>query len=525
MQGPYELRSRPTSDKKLVKLDNKGKPVEESASGSTEIKQLLTEFINSIDASVKKNFPITVTTDVKASNSVLKSHIKAYREQLAVVKESFLNYQLENDKINYTQKNKIIELEEEIVKLSAKIVHLESATGEPPKIQINDEVLREVYLNIEINDEQSAEEQLKEYKKLEENFSQFIYRQRQVRIQSLEEQDKKIIELNEHIKKLKQDVIELNKRKADNNEEEMNVEPKDAITAIPVFSGDLKDFESFVNSCDLYNQLITADNRPNLLLIIKAKIRGEALSKVSPMDEFDTWEKLKKQLREKIKKPVSYEYAQEDLTNVFQKHDESIDEYSRRVRSKLHKLNEASRQMANTAAEKQILQLTNEKLAISKFQQNIRDSTIRVLVSATAKTTLDEAIQIALQKEMMEKNKNIKSCTFCGMSNHTVENCRRKKSNNDQNKNKTARPNTLYIPKNYQNMNYNKNQQNASTSDGQFKNKNQTNENTGNNSRQKQEFNNSKGGNNKNVRATEQEESTSLQQVMDEENAESDSKN
>lgn len=45
----------------------------------------------------------------------------------------------------------------------------------------------------------------------------------------------------------------------------MNIEAKDAIMAIPVFSGDQKDLETFINTCDLYDSLVTAENKPNLL--------------------------------------------------------------------------------------------------------------------------------------------------------------------------------------------------------------------------------------------------------------------
>lgn len=216
----------------------------------------------------------------------------------------------------------------------------------------------------------------------------------------------------------------------------MNIEPKDVIMAIPVFSGDQKELDTFLNTCDLYNSLVPNEQKANLLLIIKAKIRGEALTKISPFDDCNTWDDLKKRIRERIRKPVTLEFAQEDLSKVSQGTGESMNDYGKRVRNKLLKLNEASRQIANTAAERAILQKANERLAISKFEQNIRDNTVRVLVSATKNESLDDAIQMALQKELMEKIKNVApmKCTHCGMSNHTVESCR-KKQNSNQNKN------------------------------------------------------------------------------------------
>lgn len=227
--------------------------------------------------------------------------------------------------------------------------------------------------------------------------------------------EQKLVEAETKVEELNITLEAAAKLKSDpnfENEEEMEITAKDAILAVPIFSGDSKDLDAFISTCDLYFQLIADAQKPSLLLIVKAKIRGEALTKVSPLDDCTTWALLKARLKERLKKPVSLEYAQEDLNNVFQKNDESIEEYGKRVRAKLRKLNEACNQVADTQDGRAILHKANEKLAISKFEQNIRQSTIRILVAASSKASLDEAIQIALQKDLMERNKNIRSCSF-----------------------------------------------------------------------------------------------------------------
>lgn len=82
----------------------------------------------------------------------------------------------------------------------------------------------------------------------------------------------------------------------------------------------------------------------------------------------------------------------------------------------------------------------NEKQAISKFEQNIRDHTVRVLVAAATKSSLDEAIAFAMQKELLEKSKNIKGCGICGLSNHTDATCHNR-FGNSSNKNNQKRMN------------------------------------------------------------------------------------
>lgn len=106
MSERHGLRSQADSEKKFVKLDDKGKKAEEVASGSSDPKKLVTEFINSIDAQIKKEFPITVSTDAKNQVTLLKSQVKSYRENLIKLKEKFLNYQTDSDQLSYIQKIK-----------------------------------------------------------------------------------------------------------------------------------------------------------------------------------------------------------------------------------------------------------------------------------------------------------------------------------------------------------------------------------------------------------------------------------
>lgn len=178
----------------------------------------------------------------------------------------------------------------------------------------------------------------------------------------------------------------------------MQVEAKEVIAGIPAFSGDVKLLDGFLNAAELYYNLVEDHQKPTVLKIIKAKVTGEALAKAGPFeDEINTWALLKKRLIERIKKPVSLEYVQEDLNQVFQKKGESIEEYD--VKSKLKKLNEASKKLTESNDQVKVLRKVNEKQAINKFEQNIRDPTIKVLVSAAGKSTLDDCIAFAMQKE------------------------------------------------------------------------------------------------------------------------------
>lgn len=227
-------------------------------------------------------------------------------------------------------------------------------------------------------------------------------------------------------------------RKKNKKSTNMSIQIKDAITAIPLFTGIKKDLEGFINTCNIYMDLIPEDKKGDLFKVIRSKIVGEGLAKISPLTETNTWNEIKTKLKDKFYKKVSLEYAQEDLNNVLQLQKETIEEYGKKVKKKLRALNDTTNELVDSQEEKTLLRRMNEKLAISKFEQNLKNDTIRILVSAKTKNTLDESITYALQKELSEKTKNKHSCSICGMNNHSASTCRRRTNNNFDNSKNTA---------------------------------------------------------------------------------------
>lgn len=312
-------------------------------------------------------------------------------------------------------------------------------------------------------------------------------------------------DLNKTIDNFKSNLVALKRTQTSSK---MQVEAKDIITGIPMFNGDVKQLDGFLNSCELYYDLVEDNTqKAKVLKIIKAKMTSEALTKAGPFeDDINTWVLLKKRLIERIKKPVSVEYAQEDLSQIFQKKDESIEEYGSRVKAKLRKLNEASKSLTDSKDHLKTLYKMNEKQAISKFEQNIRNQTIKVLVSAAGKSSLDDCITFAMQKELIEKSKNIKNCTICGMSNHTEETCRRKKNNGDSTRKKFHNNGG----NGQQNRNTDKNNQNSdrSTKNDQ---KPSTSGYSSNNSRNRyNNFQRPKNGNNGNEKSNESQKNVKV---------------
>lgn len=295
-----------------------------------------------------------------------------------------------------------------------------------------------------------------------------------------------------------------------------NIEIKDVITAIPVFSGDRKDLDAFINTCDLYVELIAEANQTNLLKIIKTKIIGEALAKISPINTLNSWENIKTRLREKIIKKISIDFAREDLNNVTQGKEESMEQYGNKIRKKLKALNEAIKDITENDAEIQVLRRMNEKHAISKFEQNIKENHLRILVSAAAKDSLDDCITFAIQKELLTKTKNFKKCNYCGLNGHETTECRRRQ-NNDKNVKKNDFKKTNYNynkPNDSNNKGYNSNY-NKNGNSGAY---NNSTASTSSTSYTKNNRNyDGKNRNSNNIKAMRNEEETTIRDVLEEE--------
>lgn len=272
-------------------------------------------------------------------------------------------------------------------------------------------------------------------------------------------------------------------------------------------------------------ELVPADDQETLLRIIKTKITGEALAKISPTAPLTTWPLVKAKLKEKIVKKVSIEFAREDLGNTIQTKDDTIEKYANKIRKKLKILNEASKELSENDQENAILRKINEKHAICKFEQNIRNNTLRILVSAAAKETLDDCVMFAVQKELLMKTQNNRKCVNCGLIGHDADNCKRRKSDEQTTKGGKYKHDNNPTSS-YRNNNYNNNRNNSGRSYGQStstSNENFRNGNNGsyNNSSYSNNYNNKSKNNIKSLRNNDDEEVTLRDLLIDDEENES----
>lgn len=203
----------------------------------------------------------------------------------------------------------------------------------------------------------------------------------------------------------------------------------DIISAVPIFEGHQKDLDYFISTCSTYNEMVSDEQKPTFISIVKAKLKGIALTKMQPFADLNTWELIKTRLEEKFRRPMTYETAQDELSNIRQNRTESIESYGNNIRSALLKLNKACETLTADANALRLLRAANEKLAIRKFEQGLYNGNLKICVGARDFTTLDTAITYVMQKENLYKNESRIRCNYCGISGHMENECRRKQQN------------------------------------------------------------------------------------------------
>lgn len=234
------------------------------------------------------------------------------------------------------------------------------------------------------------------------------------------------------------------------------LELKDIITEIPYFEGYQKDMDHFISVCSQFNDLLAEDQRTDYVKIVKTRFKGVALAKMQPLDTLNEWNDIKTRIIEKFKRPVTYEHAQEELNNIRQLRNETIEVYGNRIRLALQKLNSASENVTESVEGRRILRTTNEKYAIRKFEQNLLNDNLKIWVSTKNCTTVDSAISYAMQKEFHFNSYRRIRCNYCNIEGHIEQNCRQKQRNYGSNHNQN-RPNTPSInanqnrPRSYEN--------------------------------------------------------------------------
>lgn len=203
-----------------------------------------------------------------------------------------------------------------------------------------------------------------------------------------------------------------------------NISLSDLLNGIKHFDGEFDDLLQFISDCDLYYELAPNSQKTQVFSVIKSRISPAAREKIS-VNSFENWATLKEELKNKIKKfGLSYDGMMAEMGLIRQNDNESIMDYGQRAKDILKKLHAASAAMCPDAAA--ALRTVNEKYAINKFEQNLLDKTLRIMVNAAPKGSLEESIIMAMEKEVWLGGTNAMTCNYCKESDHAETDCTRK---------------------------------------------------------------------------------------------------
>lgn len=203
----------------------------------------------------------------------------------------------------------------------------------------------------------------------------------------------------------------------------------DLITIIPIFEGQQEDLDYLISTCSTFDEIVAEEQKDMFVSIVKAKLKGIALTKMQPFSDLKKWDQIKTRLEEKFKRPITYETAQDEISNIRQNRTESIEIYGNNVRLALHKLNIASETLTTDVGSLRLLRTANEKIAVRKFEHGLYNDNLKICIGAKDYSSLDIAISYAMEKENLYKNESRIRCNYCNIVGHIEKECGQKQQN------------------------------------------------------------------------------------------------
>lgn len=210
-----------------------------------------------------------------------------------------------------------------------------------------------------------------------------------------------------------------------------------ALKMIPEFDGAKVNLHRFMSCCDIVAQSCTTQQQHNTLLnVIKTKLSGSAYDIVK-YKAFENWEELKLILQNQYLEKRTLAQIQSELISIIQLPNESVQEFANRVERLTVDLTDAG--IASEGADAaETIQNLNSKLALRSFVEGLR-APFKLLIKASRFDSLPEAVTAACEEERVQnfkrpasspnsyrqnfKPKDIK-CYTCGRNNHTSAQCR-----------------------------------------------------------------------------------------------------
>ncbi|XP_047100941.1 uncharacterized protein LOC124719789 [Schistocerca piceifrons] len=216
-----------------------------------------------------------------------------------------------------------------------------------------------------------------------------------------------------------------------------------------VFEGNKKDLREFIENVDAAFELVKPEEHETLLKFVKAKITGEARSRLQVRERTGTWQEVKRVLEENYASKRTIDYYACKIFQARQGHTEPIAVWASRIDEMQRDFREAVNRVTARENVKGAIELV-DSLGRACFIQGLSNDTIQTIVRSRGdEITLAAAVELALQEESAilsmrewglaprvtytrnkEAVKNAREskelkCLNCGLRGHIASKCRK----------------------------------------------------------------------------------------------------
>lgn len=200
------------------------------------------------------------------------------------------------------------------------------------------------------------------------------------------------------------------------------------------FDGDKKKLREFLDNVDVAFELVKPAFHVKLLKFVKAKITGDARSKLMVRDLSDTWSQVKQILEENYATKRTLDYYACRMFNAKQLRDESIASWGSRIDSLQTDLREAAGRVCKQDEITGAVGLINhlgkacfvQGLANDRIQTIVRSRGEKILLSTAIEISLEEESAILSAKERSGSSgtaHSVARCQNCNKTGHTANKC------------------------------------------------------------------------------------------------------
>lgn len=217
------------------------------------------------------------------------------------------------------------------------------------------------------------------------------------------------------------------------------------------FDGNKQELREFIENVDTAHELVKPEEHATLLCFVKAKITGEARSRLQVRENTHTWPEVKRVLEENYASRRTIDYYACKIFQARQGLAEGIALWASRIDEMQRDFREAVNRVTSAENKRGAIELV-DSLGRACFIQGLSNDRIQTIVRSRGDDIgLAAAVELALQEEsallsMREKginqrprigrpneigrmNRDTKElrCFNCGMRGHIASKCRKKK--------------------------------------------------------------------------------------------------